>query len=160
MKYDLGNGYTMSTKDRAPEFKQAIEYLLKTFPPKRYLKFLSVTFYKGEGLNIAAVADYAGCQGFSHLDCQIRVAYGKNGKCPDALNRLFHEYKHLLQDDEGYLYAPQHENTKYCCIEAQAWADEQEPLYQKIREAKNGLVLSTSQIYLTTSQTALADVHS
>lgn len=137
MKFDLGNGYTLSSKERGLEFKKAVVYLLKTFPPKRYMKFLTVTFYKGEMVSPAAVADYGGVKEMPHLDATIRVAYGKTGKDKDTFNRLFHEYKHLLQDDAGYLYDPKFAHINHC-IEAQAWADEQEPIYRKWLEACHG----------------------
>jgi len=124
-KHEFAPNIYMSTAERFIEFRSAVQWLLDNHSPThRYLKFLSVRFYKGDAVSPAALGDYGGVKGFDHLDSQIRVAYGKNGKSTDALRILFHEWKHLLQDDAG---------VEADCSEADAWAADQVPAFRKSR---------------------------
>jgi len=134
MEFQLAHNTTLNTTNHHQEFQDAVSYLLDNFPPKNTTS-ISVSFLKKDGVNFTANGDYEhkakfpGC-----FIAAIRVAYGHKKRDPKTLEYLFHEYKHLLQDDDGYLYA---EETKHInhCIEAQTWAEEQVPIYLKMLEA-------------------------
>lgn len=107
---------------RSYEFKQAVKYLLTIFPPKTTnlpLK-LDISFLKKNCTERGQVGDYFGVERQGFFEVTIRVAYGRNGNNRDAIRTLFHEYKHMLQDTEGYLTQ---------CIESEAWVHEQFPVY-------------------------------
>lgn len=147
MKYEIAPNIELKTKERAHEFKAAIKYLLETFPPKKVLRSLEIKFKKADMQTAYASADY---DGFTHLDGRlesvIRVSYGKNGTNPKALNYLFHEYKHLLQDADGYLYDPVSKLTDPIrCVEAQAWADEQLPVYLELQQLRKEQIKARCQ---------------
>jgi hypothetical protein len=118
---------------RTKEFVDAINYLLDTYPPSRS-NSIQIKFVKKDGINLNASGDYT-CVDFpGYFGSEIRISYGQTGKDAKAVNCLFHEYKHLLQADAGYLYA---EKTKHInhCIEAQQWADAHEPIYKESKGA-------------------------
>lgn len=131
MEFQLPRNTTLTTTGRHQEFIHAFNYLLENFPPKRTTR-IEVKFLKTDGVNFSANADYTSVDFTGCFNPLIRVSYGKDGKDRHALNHLFHEYKHLLQDDDGYLYS--NSDISYYCPEAQAWADEQVPIYIKTLE--------------------------
>lgn len=137
MEYQLGNKVVVTVAaKRREEFLPAVKYLLETFPYSR-LTNLDIKFVNKDYITVNANADYSSTNllpEHNYFEGSIRVSYGLRCKGdPSIVNRLFHEYKHLLQDDAGYLYAP--EPTPNHCNEAQAWADEQEPIYRKWLDA-------------------------
>ena len=137
MEFRLSEKVTISTTNRHQEFLDAIVYLLDNFPPdparRIYFKFL-----KKDGVNFNANADYDSADHIPGLkDSTIRVSYGKEGRDKKALEYLFHEYKHLLQDEEGYLFDLQFAHFNHC-IEAQAWAEEKLAIYAHSMTAVHG----------------------
>jgi len=133
MEFKLPHNTTLITTGRHREFVDAFTYLLENFPPKRTTR-IEVKFLKKDGVNFSANGDYTAADFPGCFNPLIRVSYGQNGKSKHALHTLFHEYKHLLQDDKGYLH--QDPDTDYC-IEAAAWAEEQVPIYLKTLGASN-----------------------
>lgn len=143
MEYNLPNNVVVNTTQRHIEFLTAVNYLLRTFPYSKHTN-LDIRFLKKDSVTVNAEGDYcsAPIPELNYHEGCIRVAYDKNGKSKIVLNTLFHEYKHLLQDDAGYLYDPQYAHINHC-IEAQAWADEQEPIYRDWLEAQTNLKEAT-----------------
>lgn len=110
---------------RAYEFKQAVKYLLNTFPPQSMvlpLK-LDISFLKKNCTDRGSIGDYYGGDRLGFHEVTMRIAYGLDGNSRDTIRTLFHEYKHLLQDAEGYLHSVPIEH------EADDWAVEQFPVY-------------------------------
>jgi len=128
MKIELSKGIEVSSRSRTKEFSNAVAYLLKVYPPvNKHLKFLRVRFYQADYVSASANADYNSPFLPTHIDGEIRVSYGKDGSYTKEkwAVLLFHEYRHLLQEDELQRdYA-----GKEYCVEAQAWAELHVPLY-------------------------------
>lgn len=132
MEFKLPNNVILTTaKQRSQEFINALNYLTTNHPVPTTR--IEVTFYKKDGVNFKANADYNSAKWEGFFNPVIRVAYGSSGNDPDAVKYLFHEYRHLIQDYEGRLtgYGDQPE----LCVEADAWAIEQEKLFKAQQEA-------------------------
>lgn len=141
MEFKLPLNTTLNTTNRHQEFRDAFLYLLETFPPTRTTA-IEVYFLKKDGVNLSANGDYTSVDFPGCFNPLIRVSYGKNGRSRHALHTLFHEYKHLLQDDARELYGERRVGNIFC-VEATAWAEEQVPIYLKTLEGDNADEKST-----------------